>query len=177
VTLYTAAVFVHVVGAVLLSGTLTVEGLSIRSLRRATTNEEVRAWSAVVEMNRVIGPLSAFGILVPGVYMTATTWGPVAWIDAGLAAYVLIAVFGAVNGLRIVAIQRTAATSAGPVAAQLAERLQDPLLPTSWRTRVAIAVGVLLLMAAKPGLGGAVVAIAVAAALGLASSTPAWRRS
>jgi hypothetical protein len=37
-------------------------------------------------------------------------------------------------------------------------------------------VGVLLLMTVKPGLGGAVLAILVAAALGLASSVPAWRR-
>jgi hypothetical protein len=59
VTLYSAAVFLHVVGAVLLFAALTVEGVSIRSLRRATTGEEVRAWSGAVGMNRVIGPLSA----------------------------------------------------------------------------------------------------------------------
>jgi hypothetical protein len=158
-TLYSIALFLHVVGALLVFVTLTVEGIALRQLRRATTMEAAQAASASLRLNRVVGPLSALGVLVPGLYMTATTWGWVAWIVVALVAYVAIAVLGAVNGIRIQALERSQALLAG---------IRNPIFLISWLTRVRIALGIVFLMTVKPAAATAVLAMLLAAAVGAA---------
>ena len=108
-TLYSIALFVHVVGALLLFVTLTVEGVALRLLYLAATPEAAGSAAAMLRVNRMVGPLSALGVLIPGLYMTATTWGGVAWIVVALVSWLMIAVLGAVNGVRIVALVRSQA--------------------------------------------------------------------
>jgi hypothetical protein len=57
-SIYPIALFVHVVGAILLVAALTLEGIAIRLLRRATTASEGGSAAAMLRLNRVIGPLS-----------------------------------------------------------------------------------------------------------------------
>ena len=158
-TLYSIALFVHVVGALLLFVTLTVEGLALRLLSRAAVAEAAKGAIAMLQLNRVVGPLSALGVLIPGLYMTATSWGWVAWIVVALVSWVGIAVLGAVDGIRIVALERSNALVTG---------IRNPLFLVSWTARLGIAIGVIFLMTVKPGTAGAVVAIVVAAAAGAA---------
>jgi hypothetical protein len=156
---YSIALFLHVVGAMLLFVTLTVEGIALRQLRRAAATEAAQGAAAMLRLNRIVGPLSALGVLIPGLYMTATSWGVVAWIVVALVSWVLVAVFGAVNGVRILALERTQALVTG---------IRDPLFLISWLTRVGLALGVVFLMTVKPGAFGAVFAILIAAAAGAA---------
>jgi hypothetical protein len=158
-TLYSIALFLHVVGALLVFVTLTVEGIALRQLRRATTIEAAQAAAASLRLNRIVGPLSALGLLVPGLYMTATTWGWVAWIVVALVAYVAIAVLGAVNGIRIQALERSQELLAG---------IRNPIFLISWLTRVGIALGIVFLMTVKPAAAAAVLAMLLAAAVGAA---------
>jgi hypothetical protein len=158
-TLYSIALFLHVVGALLVFVTLTVEGIALRQLRRATTIEAAQAAAASLRLNRIVGPLSALGVLVPGLYMTATTWGWVAWIVVALVAYVAIAVLGAVNGIRIQALERSQELLAG---------IRNPIFLISWLTRVGIALGIVFLMTVKPAAAAAVLAMLLAAAVGAA---------
>jgi hypothetical protein len=174
--IYLIALFVHVVGAILLFATLTLEGIAMGLLRRAETAREGARSAAVLQVNRVIGPLSGFGVLVPGLYMAATSWGWVPWIVVGLAAWALIAVLGAVNGIRILAVQRTLGSESGPISAKLRDRIRDPFFGASWSTRAGIALGVVFLMTVKPGLLGALVTVVVAAAAGIVLCLPAFIR-
>src|ERR1700716_1578892 len=160
-TLYSIALFLHVVGALLLFVTLTVEGVALLQVRRAATAEAAEGAAAVLGLNRIVGPLSALGVLIPGLYMTATSWGWVAWIVVALVSWLAIAVLGAVNGIRIVALERSQAA--------LLTGLRNPMFLISWMTRVGIALGIVLLMTVKPGAVAAVLAILVAAAAGAAS--------
>src|SRR2546428_6326264 len=96
-TLYAAALYLHIVGALLLFMTLTVEGIALRQLRRATTLEQVRDAAGIARLTRTVGPASTAGILVPGLYMVATSWGWVSWILVGLGAWAVVAVLGAIN--------------------------------------------------------------------------------
>jgi hypothetical protein len=175
-SIYPIALFVHVVGAILLVAALTLEGIAIRLLRRATTASEGGSAAAMLRLNRVIGPLSGLGVLIPGLYMAATSWGWVPWIAVGLAAWALIAILGALNGIRILALQRLLGRESGPGSAPLRDRIGDPLLVASWATRAGTALGVVFLMTVKPGLVGALVTVVVAAAAGLAVSLPGFRR-
>jgi len=147
-TLYSVALFLHVVGAVLLFVTLTVEGVALR-----------QAAPRLLRLNRIVGPLSALGVLLPGLYMAATSWGWVAWIVVALASWLAIAVLGAVNGIRIVALERSADFSTG---------VRNPIFLISWTTRVGLALGVVFLMTVKPDVVAAVLAILIAAAAGAA---------
>ena len=164
-TFYSIALFLHVVGAVLLFVTLTVEGIALRQLHRAATMEAAQGAAAMLRLNRIVGPLSTLGVLIPGLYMTATNWGWVAWIVVALVSWVAIAVLGAVNGIRIVALERSWALLTG---------IRNPMFLMSWLTRVGIALGIVFLMTVKPGAAAAVITIllaaAAAAALGLALS-------
>ena len=157
--LYPIALFLHVVGALLLFVTLTVEGVALRQLRRAMTADAAQGGAAMLRVNRIVGPLSALGVLIPGLYMTATSWGWVAWILVALISWLLIAVLGAVNGIRIVGLERTQL---------LLTEIRKPIFFISWLTRVGMAIGVIFLMTVKPGAVGAVLAILIATAAGAA---------
>src|ERR1700716_4263530 len=156
-TLYSIALFLHVVGALLLFVTLTVEGVALVQLRRAASAELAEGAAAVLGLNRIVGPLSALGVLIPGLYMTATSWGWVAWIVVALVSWVLLAVLGGVNGMRSRALARSHALPAG---------IRIPVFLVSWLTRVGIALGVVFLMTVKPGAVAAVLAVLVGAAGG-----------
>jgi hypothetical protein len=156
-SLYSIALFLHIVGALLLFATLAVEGVALRLFHRAAATEAARSAAALLRINRTVGPLAALAILIPGMYMTATTWGGAAWIMVSLVALVVIAVLGAVNGIRILALERTGALLAG---------MRNPLFAISWLTRVGIALSVVFLMSVKPGALGAVLAIALGAGVG-----------
>ena len=158
-TLYSIALFVHVVGALLLFVTLTVEGVALRLLHLTAATEAAPGAGALLKVNRIVGPLSALGVLIPGLYMTATSWGWVAWIVVALASWVVIAVLGAVNGIRILALQQSQALNIG---------IRNPMFVISWMTRVGIALGVIFLMTVKPGTVAAVLAIVIFAVAGAA---------
>ena len=161
-SLYSIALFLHIVGAVLLFVTLTVEGVALLQLRRAATMEAATGAAGLLRLNRIVGPISALGVLIPGLYMSATSWGWVAWIVVALVSWLLIAVLGAVNGIRILALERSQALLTG---------IQNPTFQISWLTRVGIALGVVFLMAVKPGTVAAVLAILIAAVAGAALGT------
>src|SRR5215831_6260144 len=125
-TLYSAALFVHIVGALLLFTAVTLEGIGLRQMRRASTPEHVREAAGIAGLARMVGPASLVGIAVPGLYMTVTSWGWVPWILVGLASWLLVGVSGAMNGIRLASIGRVAASS-------------DELLPAELGTRIGLA--------------------------------------
>jgi hypothetical protein len=174
-TLYAAALFLHVVGALLLFAALTLEGIALRQVRRAANLERVRDSAAIAGLTRQVGPASAVGILLPGLYMTATTWGFIPWIVTGLVAWLFVGVLGAVNGIRLGSLGRAAASQGERFSTELVARVRDPLLIASWRVRVAIVLGIVFLMTGKPGMWESVLVVLVAVLVGLVSSLPAWR--
>ncbi len=87
--LYSIALFAHIVGAILVFVLLTIEGLGLRF------------GFDYAQLNRILGPVSALLILVPGLYMMAAQWGWAGWIVTGIAAYVVIAGVGAYTGISV----------------------------------------------------------------------------
>jgi hypothetical protein len=99
------------------------------------------------------------------------------WIPATLLAIGAALLLGFALILPRMGKIRTALPSQNePVAADLKERLADPLLLTAIRVRVLVAVGIVYLMAAKLPFGPSLVALGVALAAGVLVSLPAWRR-
>jgi hypothetical protein len=171
VTLYSFALFLHIVGALLLFTAFTVEGVGLFHLRRATTSAEVLQWEGVLGLARIFGPASVVAILLPGLYLMATSWGWVPWIAVGLVAWFLIAVIGAVNGILLAMVVRHAAADGAQVG-----RLRDPRFVVSWFTRLAMAVSIVFLMTNKPAPVWAVLSVGIAAIIGIAAGMLASRR-
>src|SRR5260370_14915972 len=73
--LYSIALFVHVVGALLLFVTLTVEGVALRQLSQAAAIESARAGAAMLRLNRIGGAVFAPGVLRPPGVLTRPATG------------------------------------------------------------------------------------------------------
>src|SRR5262249_4757482 len=113
-----------------------------------------------------------------GCYMRATVWRGGAWISVRLGTLVLLSVIAmALSRPRLSAIERALTTENESVSPSLHDLLHHPLLWISIQTRVAIALGIVFLMTVKPDLRGSLLAIGIAAMLGLASALPILRRA
>jgi hypothetical protein len=139
--LYSVALFVHIVGAVLLFVLLTVEGVGLR----------VGFSSAAA--NRILGPISVLGVLVPGLYMMKAVWGVTGWVAIGIAAWVLIAVVGAFTGISV-----------------MRGRMSNRAATVSWLVRIGMALAVVFDMTVKPNVMAAAGVVIVGALLGAATS-------
>jgi hypothetical protein len=148
-------------GSLLLFAAFTVEGVGLFHVRRASTPDQVAQWEGVLGLARVFGPASVAAILLPGLYMMITSWGWVPWIAVGLIAWALVAVMGAVNGIRLAMIVRRTAADASMI-----NHLREPSFVVSWFTRLALAVSIVFLMTNKPSLGWALLSVTLAAIIG-----------
>jgi hypothetical protein len=174
---YALVLFLHILGAFGLIAAITLEAIGLRGLRRAVRTEDALMWLGISRgLVLRLAPASLGLILVTGLYMMATTWGPKGWILVALASLVLLAVVGALGtGIRMARIgAAVGGASAGPLSDDLRRALRDRILLTSLRTRLAIVLGVGFLMTVKPSSLASVVVIILAAAIGLlASQIPA----
>ena len=144
--LYSIALFAHILGAILVFVLLTIEGLGLRF------------GFGYAQLNRLLGPVSALLILVPGLYMMAAQWGWAGWIVTGIATYVVIAGVGAYTGISV-----------------MRGRMNRRTAVLSWLMRIGMALGVLFVMTVKPSLVLSVTAVLVGVVLGAAAGALARR--
>lgn len=170
-TLYTFALFLHVLGAFALGATKALLLVDLVQARRSTTVAELRLWSGLADRTGRIFPLLALLLLVPAVYLVVAAWGwATPWIDVALAALVAIALLGRVAvGPRLAALHTGALrTAEGPIPADLAGRLSERTLWIADWMSTALFIGVIFLMTNKPGLVGSLVTVVLAFAAGAA---------
>jgi hypothetical protein len=177
-TVYTVVLYSHLLGTIALFMGYGMEWTASALFSKASTTEQVRAWLRVF---RVSPPLSGAGLgvlLLSGGYLASLSGAmKQGWIPATLLAIGAALLLGFALILPRMGKIRTALPSQNePVAADLKERLADPLLLTAIRVRVLVAVGIVYLMAAKLPFGPSLVALGVALAAGVLVSLPAWRR-
>lgn len=146
-TTYSIALFVHIVGALLLFALLTYEGAGLRF------------GFASANMNRIVGPVSLIAILVPGLYLVANGTGWPAWVSVGFVSWLLIAALGTFTGVQV-----------------MRGRMAAPAAAMSWFVRVGIAFGVVFDMTVKPNALTAVLAVALGAAAAAVAATVVSRR-
>jgi hypothetical protein len=166
---YGVVLFLHVLAVVALFIALALELTSMRRMRAAQTVAQLQEWAGATGKLAVVFPMSSITILLSGIYMTLTRWSFMAgWPSVALVMLVVLGVLGgAVNGRRQEAIHASIAQAPiGPVPSSLTTMLNDPVLWTSVHVNVALAVGIVFLMAVKPDLIWSIVAMVVFAALG-----------
>lgn len=177
-SLYSIALFLHVVGALGLFVVLGLEWVSLQQLRPLTTVEEVNRWVQNSSGAGMLGSISMLLILIPGFYMALGFWGRASWYEVAFAVLVLMGVLvSVVTGRRMAAIKRSLATESGDLSSTLHNLLHHPLLWISLRLRVALGLGIVFLMTVKPDLAGSLLVMGVALLLGLASALPVMSRN
>ena len=171
-SIYSIALFIHIVAAVGLFVTLALEWTGQRQLQRAITLEQARMWLPVVAGSRRIGIPSMIIVILSGFSMARAAWRHLAWTEVTVGTLVAIIALGAIiTRPRLAAIARAlAAESAGA-----ASLLRDPMLTLSLQTRAAMTLGIVFLMTVKPDLRVSLLAIAAAAMLGIISAVPLLR--
>jgi hypothetical protein len=174
---YSIALFLHIVGALGFFVALGLEWTGLRQIRRATNTEQLREWMRIINTTRRVGGPSMLLILITGFYMTAIARVGAAWISVTLGAIVLLIVVGAaLSGPRMAALGKALSNEQGFVSHNLQNLANHPLLWVSMQTRLWIALGIIFLMAVKPDLAGSLLAICIAAVVGLATALPIPRR-
>jgi hypothetical protein len=177
--LYQLALFLHIIGAFGLIAAITVEAIGLRGLRRAAHTDDALMWLGISRgLVMRMAPASLGLILVTGLYMVATAWGPRGWILVALGSLLLLGAIGAFGtGLRMARIGPGLGRAQGPLSHELRRTLRDPMLLISLRVRLAIVLGVALLMSLKPSALASLVVIVLAIALGLLAGQIPARRS
>lgn len=165
-TVYSLVLFVHVVAVLAIFAALSLEALSLFHLRRTATLPEVQLWIEPVPGLPLIAVSSLLVAFLSGIYLTIrmSAFGG-GWPKVTIAALVLAAPLAAITGKRIRAIRRTCAVATA-ISPELRGRLQDPLLKISLGIRIAVILGIVLLMGAKPKLWESASIVGASATLG-----------
>lgn len=174
IDLHRLVLFCHVAAMIGLFTALVVEGISLTSLRRATSYEQAREWAGLWSLLVPLGLPSLLVVLASGVYLASTlgAW-KLGWAQAAIPTLVIVAIAGGIVGPRRNGLRAAIATSAGPLPLELRVQLRHPLFLASWRFRAALIAGLVFDMTAKPDLGG-VLLISVAALIGIVVGFLAW---
>ena len=178
-TIFSAVLFFHLLGAVSLFIAYGIEWTASSLFRNAATSEQARSWLRVF---KVSPPLSGVGlgvVLLSGGYLASLSGAmKQGWIPATLIAIFAALVLGFALILpRMKRIRAELPSGNEPVSAQLRRRLSDPVLLTAIRVRVMVVTGIVFLMAAKIPFVPSLVALSIAMALGLVFSVSTWSRT
>jgi hypothetical protein len=169
-TLYSFVLFAHITGVLAMFACLSLEVLSLSRLRRASTLSEVQLWIEPVPRLSRIALGSLLVILLTGVFLTIQTSGfGLAWLKVTVAAFLLMAPLGAASGRRIRNVQRLSANGK-MTQSEILDLLRHPFLKVSLAMRIAVFLGIVLLMTAKPGLPESLAIACGSVVLGLASA-------
>ena len=168
---YSIALFLHIVGAVGFFMALGLEWTGLSQIRSAMSLEQVRAWMGILTNVRKVGFVSMLTTVITGIYMMMTTWGNAAWLYVTLGSLVIvIAMAQVLTTPRMMAIGRTLITEKGPLSKTFHSLASNSLLWVSLHSRVAVALGIVLLKITKPDLSGSLLTMCVTIVLGLVST-------
>lgn len=169
---YHIALFVHLVALVAAGAASAVTHLAEGCAQRAATVHDARQWHMRAGKAARTFPGVIVVLLLTGGYMlsrqTGMTWRD-GWVIEGIAASVLLAVVGGVLGGRARAVGRAMASLDAKAPSTMH---RDPVAQRLAWMNTGVALATMFVMVTKLALPGALVALAVGAALGIAIARP-----
>jgi uncharacterized membrane protein len=174
-TIFSGVLFLHVVSALGIVSALSLEMLMLYHLRRSADPREARASLDLAPGMTLVFAGSAALMLLTGAYLATqmSAWAQ-PWLRITMAALILMLPFGAVAGRRMRALRRLS-DSEHANDEELARRLHDPVLAFSVNCRMALVLGIVLLMTAKPDLRESIGVSLMSLVAGFASAALFWR--
>ena len=176
-TLYALILFSHIAGAFFLFAGLALEWAAVSYLRKNPARVQADSSLHLAGLApRLYGPALSV-ILLSGGYLGSKIEGfSQGWVLVSLVTLFFIGAIGvASTAPRFRALRKTFGEKSRDLSYQ--SRRHDPILLASVRFRVALVLGVVLLMVSKLNLRLSLVTMASAAVLGTLVALPAWRRS
>ena len=172
---YSIILFVHVLAALFLASSMSIEMLGLSRMRRVNAVGEAQTWVNVAPRLPAIAGICALVLLLSGGYLTSmmTGWG-FGWPGVALGAMFLIAPFASITSKRMRRVRQELLNPANATAAL--DRVKDPFLKVSLSVRSWILVGIIALMTTKPDLGISLLTIAISAAVGMLTGLVGNRR-
>src|ERR1051326_7622584 len=128
---YGIALFIHVVGALLLFVAVGLNFLSMLRMRQAEEISRFREWTLLGRQAGRIIPMAILLITGSALYMVLTVWDwGTAWVDVALGTFLAHGVLlPAIENPRLAALQKAAKQIAtGPVPAAVLAQARHPLL-------------------------------------------------
>jgi predicted integral membrane protein DUF2269 len=178
-TLYALILFSHIAGAFFLFAGLALEWAAVSYLRKSPARLQADSSLRLAGLApRLYGP--ALGvILLSGGYLGSKIDGfSQGWVLVSLVTLFFIGTIGAAfTAPRFRALLETFEEKSRDSSTAYQNRRHEPILLASVRFRIALVLGVVLLMVSKLNLRLSLVTMACAAALGILVALPAWRRS
>ena len=167
------ALFFHICGVLILFGSAGLEITSLTMLQRTRTVAVGRAWASLNRPLEFSFPIAVVVLIASGLYMLHENPDfkqAQPWAMTVLVLLVALAILGAaVNGRRMMAIYEGLQEAPdGPIPAEIAARIHEPLLLTSILTMTGAILGAVLIMTVKPGLRDAIIVAVVSMILGAA---------
>jgi hypothetical protein len=168
---YAVVVFIHVVSAIALVGSTLFDPLFGAGVRRSETAQGLREWARVLLRTGQWAGRAAPVVLVTGIYLAFSGgWWGSGWLEVSLVLFALAGV-GALGFLEPAAKRLVAAAEAapdGPVGPELDALRHDRRAHVAESYLLPGDLTIVFLMTNKPGLTGALIAVAVAALAGTA---------
>jgi len=176
-TTYSIALFTHFLGLVGLFVGYGFEWAASSLLRRSTNADQAISWLRIYKISQPISGPGLLILILSGGYMASITGSmKQGWISASLLAIVVMLGVGFVFILPRLRTLRAALPEANVTFPEtILARVQDPMLVTLVRARFVLALGVVLLMTAKPvTLSTSLFILLGAIVVGLLCATTAW---
>jgi hypothetical protein len=176
-TLPSIALFTHLLGMLLLFSAFAIEWMTVELLRRPETSEPRFAVSVLRTIPRFTGIAVAL-ILASGGWLGAQ-YGVLRfpWVGVSLAAIVLMAALGGIALRPVLRGVKERDGSGVEAATAWRHDASRRFLHASLRMRVGVALAIVYLMVAKPGLFESVLIVGLALVAGLGASVWAGRSS
>lgn len=179
--LYTLLLFTHILGVLGLFIGMGLQWVSVLRLRRAQTRGQASEWISLARGAGRFSPIAGVLVLGAGIAMMVMRWTlTTPWIMVSLLAIVLMMVASmGVSVRRIKVIARTLAQASGdagdPLPPESHGLTHNPALWLATQLAAGLALGVVYMMTVKPDLGGSLLTLAVALALGAAAGIASSR--
>jgi hypothetical protein len=177
-TFYAFVVFIHIASAFFLFAGLVLEWVAFHFLSGTVNSGGIPQWVRTAGFSaKLYGPAIGL-ILLSGGYLgdVLKAWSQ-AWLPASLFVLVVAGLIGAAFAApRVRALKKLNLRPGAALTTEARARIQDPVLMASSRIRVALVLGVLLLMVTKVDLHRSVVISICALAIGLVAAVPLWKR-
>lgn len=165
---YHIALFLHLSALLAATATSALVHFIESRMRAASTSGEVRQWIGLLGKVTVAFPVASLTLVATGVYMVIGVFPwHTGWIEVGLAGIVLLMVLGGTVGRRGRLLERALEQSSdGPVTAEIAALVRDPIARTFTWMNTALALGIVYIMVMKTSLVGSITAVAIAVWIG-----------
>jgi hypothetical protein len=163
---YDIALFIHLLGAITFFIAIGIMQRGGARVRGAQTVEHLRLWLGLVQTTQRMFPSAIVMLLGAGVYMTIDVWTfETPWVMVSLVALVTMTAVGTgIVGRRFSRIEAAAkAAGDGSLPPQLGGLIAEPITWGSLSALNGAAIGIVWLMATKPGW-----AVSISVVLGLA---------